>query len=140
MRLTDQQRRFMSILQERCGEFCSPSAFGLQPIIGSSLMHKLGRSRIEQKYDSTHRRTLYRLRESSPPSLDHDRLNRARVQRAERAAMDADAKSLDEGIIDLLADLRHLCHDRGLDFDYLNRLAQMHYVHECSQECDHEAA
>lgn len=36
----------------------------------------------------------------------------------------------EEAIIDLLANLRHLCDLRGLDFAKLDRVAYSHYVEE----------
>lgn len=36
----------------------------------------------------------------------------------------------DEAVIDLLADLRHLCTAAGIDFDTCNRLAAMHFANE----------
>lgn len=43
-------------------------------------------------------------------------------------------QSLDEGIIDLLADLRHLCDAEGLDFAELDRMAHDHYKVELTAE------
>ncbi len=36
----------------------------------------------------------------------------------------------DEAVIDLLADLRHLCTAAGIDFDVCDRLASMHFAEE----------
>lgn len=37
---------------------------------------------------------------------------------------------LETNIVDLLADIRHLCDKRGLPFGTLNRLASMHFTDE----------
>ena len=43
-------------------------------------------------------------------------------------------ESLEEGVIDILADLRHLCDMEGFDFGKLDRMAYEHYTVELTAE------
>lgn len=53
-------------------------------------------------------------------------------ERAERAqmAVDMQEEGGEPGIVDLLANLRHLCDREGLDFSNLDRMAYQHYIEE----------
>lgn len=57
--------------------------------------------------------------------------NRRKVERANRALTIYGVRTEgDAAVIDLLADLRHFCEARGMDFDDLNRIAGNHYTDE----------
>lgn len=57
--------------------------------------------------------------------------NRLRADKARKALKDYFlGNTNDEAIVDLLADLRHLCARQGRDFDDLNRMAESHYLAE----------
>lgn len=51
-----------------------------------------------------------------------------------RAETGMDSEDLDTVVGDLLADLAHLCDERGLDFGHLIWRADMHYTAETSSE------
>lgn len=55
--------------------------------------------------------------------------NQDRAERAQQA-VDLQEEGGDTGIVDLLANLRHLCDREGLDFAKLDRMAYAHYVLE----------
>lgn len=55
--------------------------------------------------------------------------NQERATRAQMA-VDLQEEGGDAGIIDLLANLRHLCDREGLDFDELDHMAYTHYASE----------
>lgn len=75
------------------------------------------------------------------PVADPEDMNQERVEWA-RAAVQAfqgetglgEADGLDTAIMDLLADLAHLCDAEGLDFGHLLYRAEGHYTEETSSE------
>ena len=60
------------------------------------------------------------------------KINMKNEGRAERAqiAVDLQEEGGDTGIVDLLANLRHLCDREGLDFAELDSMAYAHYIAE----------
>lgn len=60
-------------------------------------------------------------------------LNKTRVNRA-RALLNCRFASLEEEIIDVLSDLRHLCFAEGIDFNALNGISLRHFDTENKEQ------
>lgn len=54
---------------------------------------------------------------------------KARLRTLE-ARLTEGGKPIEHGVTDLLADLYHLCGERGLEYHKLESLAYQHYLHE----------
>ena len=69
-----------------------------------------------------------------PGSLPHaHRIATARFALSSASQARGDAPAVcDEAVIDLLADLRHFCAARRIDFDECNRVAETHFHAELS--------